>query len=281
VTGDANQLQQAIVNLVVNARDAMPDGGTITVGTADVEVDAAGVARYPQVAEGGHVLISVGDTGSGIPPEIVGRIFDPFFTTKEQGRGTGLGLSMVLGTVKAAGGSIAVDSEPGRGTTFRIYLPRTEEPATPVGWSAAADRPGIGAGRTVLVVEDEDVVRSFAIRVLDRAGFTILEARDGTEAVDLVARYAGPLDLVLTDVVMPGPSGPATVERIRALRPGVPALFVTGYSGRPIPMEPSSVTAVLPKPYSSGDLLEQIEALLRDAGEPRDAPPGPPADYRP
>ena len=262
ITGDATQIQQAVINLVVNARDAMPDGGTIRIATSDIELDAGFVAGNAGASEGPHVCIAVSDTGTGIPDELLGRIFDPFFTTKEQGRGTGLGLSMVLGTVQSSGGSIAVASEPGRGTTFRVFLPSTDDAATPALDAQAPVKPGLGIGRTVLVIEDEDALRGFAVRVLEQAGFTVLEARNGDEAVTRVAGHEGRLDVIVTDVVMPGPTGPVTVERIRAMRPGVPALFVTGYASRTITAERGLGTAVLQKPYRGQALLARIEALL-------------------
>src|SRR6185503_8842191 len=195
---DAGQVEQVIVNLVVNARDAMPQGGKIILETMNVELDESFVAAHPQVRPGPHVLLLVSDTGTGMTPEVKAHLFEPFFTTKERGRGTGLGLSTVHGIVQQCGGTIQVSSELGWGTTFRIYLPRaakTMEPAAPVTAPAAASR----GKETVLIAEDMETVRRLTRAVLESVGYTVLAAKDGTEALHMAEAHPGPIQLLLTD----------------------------------------------------------------------------------
>jgi PAS domain S-box-containing protein len=226
VQADPAQIEQVILNLVVNARDAMPSGGRLTIGLANVEVDAAFVTAHPSATEGPHVMLAVSDTGSGIPPEVQPRIFEPFFTTKEPGRGTGLGLAMVYGIVKQHEGTIVVDSEAGRGTTFRVYLRRVEAPVTGELMPSAL-KPTVGSG-TILLVEDEDDVRDLAREILAGDGFTVLEAATPGEALRAVERHPAVIQLVVTDVVMPEMSGRELAVRLQERRPDIKVLYISG-----------------------------------------------------
>jgi two-component system, cell cycle sensor histidine kinase and response regulator CckA len=225
---DAGQIEQVVMNLVVNARDAMPTGGKITIETANVDLDAAAATRLPGLAEGPHVVLTVTDTGGGMPPEIIARIFEPFFTTKPKGRGTGLGLATVYGIVTQNEGGLAVESEVNRGTTFRIYLKRAE--AVPELIAAGPRQPPRGKGETVLLVEDDPRVRKLARRLLVRSGYAVIEAADAEDAVRLAADHAGHIDLLLTDVIMPGISGRMLAQRLSHRYPTLKVLYMSGYT---------------------------------------------------
>ena len=261
---DPGQIEQVVLNLVVNARDAMPRGGRLGISTRDVELDESWAKRYRYVRPGPYVLLSVSDTGAGMGPEMREKIFEPFFTTKETGKGTGLGLSTVYGVVKQSGGYIWVESEPHRGTTFRVYLPRVEGTPEP---EAAGSRPtarALPATATILLVEDEDTVRSLARRVLQRHGYTVLEAGDGVAAMELCAEYDGAIDLLLTDMMMPRMSGHVLAERLGAQRPGIGVLYMSGYTGH---LEELSegigpLAGFLQKPFSAAELLTAVQTLL-------------------
>jgi two-component system, cell cycle sensor histidine kinase and response regulator CckA len=264
VQADPAQLEQVVLNLVVNARDAITGGGRISVGVADVELDAAFVVANPSAKEGPHVMLAVSDTGAGIPPEVQPRIFEPFFTTKEPGRGTGLGLAMVYGIVKQHEGTIVVDSEAGRGTTFRVYLRRVAAPAdAEVGPPAL--KPGVGSG-TILLVEDEDDVRDLAREILAGDGFAVLEAATPGEALRAVDRHPGVIRLVVTDVVMPEMSGRELAGRLLELRPALKVLYISGYSQDAIAqhgvLDPG--TTLLSKPFTPDDLRRTVAMLLDD-----------------
>ncbi|MFG1249068.1 hybrid sensor histidine kinase/response regulator [Xanthobacter flavus] len=265
---DVNQFEQVIVNLAVNARDAMPDGGTLTIRTGNVP--AAGCAAYGQgLPEGDYVMVEVVDTGTGIPPDIMDKIFEPFFSTKEVGKGTGLGLSTVYGIVQQTGGTILADSEMGRGTTFRVFLPRhvagTEEEEAP---KPAEPEPKAGdttgQGRRVLLVEDEDAVRAFASRALANRGYEVLAAASGVEALELIERE-GKVDLVISDVVMPEMDGPTLLRELRSREPGLKVIFISGYAeeafARNLP--PSEHFSFLPKPFSLKQLVAAVSETLR------------------
>jgi hypothetical protein len=229
VKADAGQVEQVVMNLAINARDAMPDGGTITIVLADVELDAAPRGGDAALRSGPHVMLAVSDTGCGMDAATRVRIFEPFFTTKEVGKGTGLGLATVYGIVQQSDGAIQVESDPGRGATFRIYLPRVE-PVLAAGKVAAA--PGAAAfGReTVLVVEDEKVVRVLEAEVLAGHGYNVMVAGDAQEALAIEERCEGPIALLVTDVVMPGRSGRELVQEFVRRRPGIRVLYVSGYA---------------------------------------------------
>jgi two-component system cell cycle sensor histidine kinase/response regulator CckA len=226
---DPSQMEQAIINIVVNARDAMPQGGKLTIETANVELDEEYARRHIAVKPGSYVMLSISDTGVGMTKEVQERIFEPFFTTKEMGRGTGLGLSTVYGIVKQSGGNIWVYSEVGRGSTFKIYLPRVEE-ALEEGVREEVIGEIPRGSETILVVEDEEVVRKLAVRLLKRQGYKVLEAPDGGQAFILCEKYQDPIHLILTDVVMPGMSGRELVERLQRIHPEMKALYMSGYT---------------------------------------------------
>jgi PAS domain S-box-containing protein len=271
VRADPGQIEQIIVNLVVNGRDAMPGGGRITIETANAEMGLDEAVRAG-VAPGPQVMLTVTDTGTGMTPQTLAHLFEPFFTTKGTGRGTGLGLSTVHGIVKQLGGGIQVWSEPGKGSQFRIRLPRLEAPAEPL--RADAGVPALARGsETLLVVEDEPIVRSMAVRVLQGAGYTVLDAGDGAEALQLLAAAPGrSIDLLVTDVVMPRLGGPELAAQLRAERPGLKVLFVSGYTERAVDLQSAigPLTALLAKPFAGPALTHKVRELL-DRPAPRAA----------
>ena len=259
---DRSQLEQVLVNLSVNAGDAMPGGGTLRVTTENRVVDEGGAGTHPGLVAGDYVVLSVCDTGAGMTPEVAARAFEPFYTTKPRGSGTGLGLATVYGIVQQAGGSIFIDSEPGRGTTVSVYLPATEARARTVEPAAAARRePG---GETILLVEDEDGVRGVVTRILERNGYHVLSARSGAEALETAAAHPGRIALALTDVVMPGLSGPDFADRVKAVKPDLKIVFMSGY--------PDDVAAelgvldphtnYLQKPFGEAAVLETLARAL-------------------
>jgi PAS domain S-box-containing protein len=264
VVADPGQVGQIVVNLAVNARDSMPFGGKLTIETRDVRLDAAYEQRHTTVQAGDYVMLTVSDTGAGMDRETQERIFDPFFTTKPVGKGTGLGLSTVYGIVTQSRGQILVYSEVGQGTTIEIYLPRAEP--GDAGPAPAAEEPRPAArvrGGTVLLVEDEDSVRRFAGRVLRRAGYTVLDARDGTEALRIASVHGGAIPLLLTDVVMPGMSGRELADRFIALHPSGRVLFMSGYTDDAIMQHrlPNAGSTLLEKPFDPATLLRAVHDL--------------------
>jgi CheY-like chemotaxis protein len=265
---DPGQLEQVIVNLAVNARDAMPEGGRLTIETANADLDEAAARAYEGAAPGEYVTISVRDTGDGIDPETLQRIFEPFFTTKEQGKGTGLGLSTVYGIVQQSGGFVAVESEPGRGAAFRVYLPRLEGDPVPVQPEHEPEQTLAQGSETVLLVEDEAVVRDLLHEVLETAGYVVLEAHDGIHALELAEGHPSAIDLLLTDVVMPKMSGRELAERFRAQRPGAKVLYTSGYTDGVIGENGvlEAGTEFLQKPFSFAELTQKVRNVL-------DAPP--------
>ncbi len=267
---DRSELEQVIVNLSVNARDAMPAGGTLLIATRAVELDAAGAARIPEAKPGSYVELSVSDTGSGMSEATQARIFEPFFTTKPTGEGTGLGLATVHGIVHQSGGAITVESEPGRGSTFRILLPAVEEQRTET-LAAATAATATGGSETILLAEDEAPVREFARRVLTDHGYTVLAASDGLDALRLASTYEPAIDLLVTDVVMPGLNGPDLTRQVASLRPGIRALFISGYVAPAVDQVLFASRAYVPKPFTT-------TALLRIVRETLDAPEADRAD---
>ncbi len=275
VKADSAQLEQVIINLAVNARDAMSGGGRLTIETAPVELGAEFARTHPEVTPGSFVALTVSDTGSGIDPEIQARIFEPFFTTKPAGEGTGLGLATVYGIVKQSGGFIYVESEPGRGATFTIYLPRViEEPAATVAQTTAAS-PSLSGTETVLLVDDEPTVRDFAARVLADHGYTVLKAPDAETAFALALAHPGPIELLVTDVIMPRVSGPELAERLVAERPGIRVLYISGYAENRLghSLTLSAEMVYLPKPFTTEALAQAVHDTL-GTGRRLD-PPGP------
>jgi PAS domain S-box-containing protein len=261
VRADASQLEQVIMNLAVNARDAMPGGGRITIETANVPLDADLAQAHPDAHPGAYVLLAVADTGVGMSPEVKAHLFEPFFTTKEVGKGTGLGLATVYGIVHQSGGFITVDSEPDRGTRFRIYLPRAEAAAKVT--APAAPEPAAAGSGTVLLVEDEAGVRRLAREVLSRYGYRVLEAGDGSEALRVAGAHQGPIDLLLTDVVMPGMSGAELAERFHEMRPEAGVLYASGYADEAVIRHGiRDGVPFLQKPFEPDDLVRRVRELV-------------------
>jgi PAS domain S-box-containing protein len=261
VKADPGQLDQVIMNLAVNARDAMPRGGRLTIETATVELDNEYASRHIGTTPGRHVMLAVADTGVGMDAETLSHIFEPFFTTKGPGQGSGLGLSTVFGIVKQSGGDIEVQSESGMGTTFRIYLPRVEAP--PEGHAAAApSAPAPVGSETVLLVEDDAGVRELAAEILTHKGYRVLEACDGAEALGVVERHSGPIHLLLTDVVMPGLTGPELAAQVRTLRPRIRVLYISGYTASAHEILQASGSALLEKPFSPDGLARKVREVL-------------------
>ncbi|MBX6321885.1 MAG: CHASE2 domain-containing protein, partial [Rhodospirillaceae bacterium] len=270
VLADAAQLENALLNLAINARDAMPGGGRLVIETANVTLDESYVAANPGATPGDHVMIAVSDTGGGIPPEILDRVFEPFFTTKEIGKGSGLGLSMVYGFVRRSGGHVKIYSELGRGTTVRLYLPRQVDLAAP---QQASEQPVRGGSERVLLVEDEDLVREVAARQMRELGYTVVEAPDGVAALRMI-KDGLRFDLLVTDVVMPGGiNGRELASEVERLRPGTKILFTSGYPESVIvhqgKLEPG--VTLLPKPYRRQDLAHKLRAVLDGEGAAEEA----------
>ncbi len=260
---DPNQIEQVIMNLAINARDAMPDGGTVTIETGNVTLDDAYAGQHVSVIPGEYVMLAVSDTGCGMDAKTQSRIFEPFFTTKPAGRGTGLGLSTVYGIVKQTGGNIWLYSEPGKGTTFKIYLPAIAALPEDIGKVAPAEAPRRGAG-TVLVVEDDEQLRRLTHRALDAQGYTVLVADRGATALDIARRHKGEIDLLLTDVIMPDTNGRKLAETIRAARPGMRVLYMSGYPDGAIAshgmLEPG--VAYLAKPFTTEAITRRVREVL-------------------
>ncbi|MDX6474711.1 MAG: two-component system, cell cycle sensor histidine kinase and response regulator CckA, partial [Gaiellaceae bacterium] len=257
VRADPTQVEQVIVNLAVNARDAMPNGGSVTIETVDVATE-----------EGDFVELRMTDTGVGMTELERQQLFDPFFTTKEGG--TGLGLATVYGIVEQSGGTIEVDTAPGMGSSFRVWLPRVDAPAEHTAVAPAArPRPG---DETILLVEDETVVRQLVAEILESTGYTVMQAGDGPSALELLRRHSGKLDLLVTDVVMPGMSGPEVAQAVASMRPGTQVLYTSGYTDSAIGhhgvLEPG--IAFLQKPFSADDLTRKVRSLLDEVSVPVD-----------
>jgi CheY-like chemotaxis protein len=263
---DATQLEQVVMNLAINARDAMPSGGTLTIATALVDLDEEFAARHVTVKPGRHVHLRVRDSGHGMDATTRARIFEPFFTTKESGKGTGLGLSTVYGIVKQSGGSIWVESSPETGTTFDIYFPMVDE--QPAAARTSAPRPAVaseGNDETILVVEDEDAIRQVAIRVLARQGYRVIAANSGEAALAEAAALNRPIDLLLTDMVMPGMTGPELAKQLRAKQPSLRVLFTSGYSADAVARQfglTDNTWAFISKPYGLADLTREVRRVL-------------------
>ena len=263
VKADPSQLQQVLLNLAVNARDAMPHGGRLTLETANVELDEPAVRGQARARPGAYVRLTVSDTGMGMDAATQARIFEPFFTTKGPGQGTGLGLSTVWGIVKQSSGYVSVESAPGRGATFTIDLPRVEAPVEPAEPSPVPARSPHGI-ETVLLVEDEDRVRGFTREMLEGHGYTVLEAAHPGEALRLVADHAGSIHLLLTDVVMPGMSGRHLADRLTALCPEMKVLYMSGYTEDGIVHHGviGAGRAFLQKPFRGGVLAREVRRVL-------------------
>jgi PAS domain S-box-containing protein len=264
IKADPGQLEQVLMNLAVNARDAMPEGGKLTLETAPVDLTDAYAAKHAGVAPGSYIMVAVCDTGCGMDADTKARMFEPFFTTKEQGKGTGLGLATVHGIVNQSGGFVWVYSELNQGTTFKVYLPRVSavSPARPTPTSSVAQSPR--GDETILFVEDEDALRRIGREILVRQGYTILAAASGTEALAIAAAHRDPIDMIATDVVMPGMSGTELVGTLRAGHPEAAVLYMSGYTDDAVVrhgiVEPGM--AFLQKPFSAGTLARKVRDVL-------------------
>jgi PAS domain S-box-containing protein len=267
VLADPGQVEQVLVNLAVNARDAMPDGGRLKIETSEVELDRDFLQDHPEASPGRYVRLTVADNGRGMEPEVAARAFEPFFSTKRKGEGTGLGLATVYGIVTGAGGQIGIYSEPGEGTVFRVHLPAVDSSVST--GPELADVDALGRGERVLVVEDEDAVRTLAKRILTEGGYRVIAASRGAEALELLKDPGQEFDLLISDVVMPEMRGVELVRRAAELRPDLPVLMMSGYT-TPLGDEDRRAMAEAPlleKPFSRRDLLGEVRALLDERGE--------------
>jgi CheY-like chemotaxis protein len=262
VLADMGQVEQVLVNLAVNARDAMPDGGTLSIDTANITVGADFVAAGSTVRAGRYVRLRVGDTGCGMAADVIAHVFEPFYTTKADGTGAGLGLATVYGIVLQAEATIDIHSRPGVGTTFTILVPVTDEIAAPVEQEAADHR--TPTGETVLVVEDEEALREVTERIFTRSGYHVLTAAHGLDALALAAAYDGDIHLLVTDVVMPNVLGKEVAERMLAIKPDIEVLYMSGYAqpvlasqGR---LDPN--VTLLDKPFTERELLDKVHTVL-------------------
>ncbi|MBC7252241.1 MAG: PAS domain S-box protein, partial [Anaerolineae bacterium] len=265
VKADPGQIEQVIMNLAVNARDAMPQGGQLTIETKNVFLDEEYVRQHVEMQPGPYVMLAVSDTGIGMDKETMSHLFEPFFTTKEMGEGTGLGLATVYGIVKQSGGHITVYSEPGLGTTFKVYLPRTEEGAATAELQLQVPAELLQGQETILVVEDEEVVRELAVRILRKRGYTVLQAQDGAEALRVCREHQGPIHLLITDVVMPGGmSGRQVAEQLQPLQPEMKVIYMSGYTENAIVhhgvLELGAV--LLQKPFTPSSLAHKVRQML-------------------
>jgi CheY-like chemotaxis protein len=263
VKADPGQLEQVLMNLAVNARDAMPGGGRLAIETANCSLGSDFVSAHPMVKPGEYVQITVTDTGCGMDKETLARIFEPFFTTKPPGKGTGLGLSMAYGIVKQSGGHIFCESRVGKGSTFALYFPRVFEQPVSLGGPVRGSEPQRGNG-TILLVEDEPGVRGFVQSVLVRSGYEVLAAADGQEALKIVSQREHPVDLLLTDVVMPRMGGTELAGKLREVWPSVRILYMSGYAEAVIVRDGvlDPTVKFLRKPFSPRELLEKIREMM-------------------
>ena len=263
VKADPGQIEQVLMNLAVNARDAMPSGGNLTIETGNVELDEDYARSHVTVKPGPHLMLAVSDSGVGMTAETIGHIFEPFFTTKEMGKGTGLGLATVYGIIKQSGGSIWAYSEVGQGTVFKIYLPIVSESPAAEG-HANTETESASGSETILVVEDEKGLRSLIRLVLESTGYKVLEMEDGESALATCASYDGPIHLLLTDVVMPKMSGPLVAEKVTALRPDIKVIYMSGYTDDAVVQHGvlSHNMPFIQKPFSPITLRKKIREIL-------------------
>jgi PAS domain S-box-containing protein len=267
VKADQGQVEQVLLNLAVNARDAMPGGGKLAIRTGRVRFDSEVALKHPSMTPGDYVLLSVSDTGMGMDKQTQAHIFEPFFTTKERGRGTGLGLATVYGFVKQIGGYVWVESEPGIGTTFEIYLPVACEETPQKGPVAASTASGRGEG-TVLLVEDEESLRTLTRSILEQGGYTVIEACNGMEAIEIAKKASSPIHLLLTDMVMPGMNGRAVAEKVEELHPGIRVAFMSGYTGFTTREAASLNGIIIAKPFTRNILLQKLSEALEFEQKP-------------
>ncbi|HEV7550958.1 MAG TPA: ATP-binding protein, partial [Candidatus Angelobacter sp.] len=266
IKADPGQIEQVLMNLAVNARDAMPQGGKITIRTANVAIDEAYSRQHAYLKPGPYVMLTVSDMGVGMDAETRARIFEPFFSTKADGKGTGLGLSTVFGIIKQSAGAINVYSEPGHGTKFKVYFPRYEE--APVVLQTDEAAPIRGGSETILLVDDATPLRELTRLLLEGCGYTVLDSADPAEAIHIAARHKGPLPLLITDVVMPGFSGPILAERLRATRPEISVLYTSGYADDEVAQHGLIGTdrAFLEKPFTRDALIRKVREILDSHG---------------
>jgi len=268
VKADPGQIEQVVFNLAANARDAVPQGGKLTIETANVELDEAYAHRHVAVIPGRYVMIAVSDTGVGMTPEVKERVFEPFFTTKERGKGTGLGLATVYGIVKQSGGNIWVYSEPGQGTTFKIYLPRVDEPLAE---EREKEESGLFLGvGVILVVEDEEGVRKLVLDMLEKQGYSVLGADDEEEALLICQQYKETIHLLVTDVVMPKISGPELAKRLVVFQPEMKVLYMSGYADNAIVHHGVLEEGVnfIQKPFTMEGLAKKVREVLDKDSKP-------------
>jgi CheY-like chemotaxis protein len=272
VKADPTQIEQVVMNLAINARDAMPGGGRLTIETANVELDEGYSLAHPDVQAGPYVLLAVSDSGTGMSAETLSHIYEPFFTAKEAGRGTGLGLATVYGIVRQSGGHLAVYSEEGHGTSFKIYLPRIEAAVASLATPTTGAEPTLGT-ETVLLIEDEMSLREVILDQLNEGGYTVVTGENVAGAVHNAERHEGPIHLVITDIVMPGMGGREAVRRIRASRPDIRVIYMSGYSGGAAGAQglADPDEAFLQKPFSLVGLLRKMREVL-DTAPPPSAP---------
>ena len=263
VVADATQLHQILMNLCVNARDAMPEGGRLTLRAENIRLNEEEARVLPEAKPGTYVIVSVADSGTGIPPEIISRIFDPFFTTKEIGKGTGLGLSTVLGIVKSHGGFIAVESELKKGTVFKVYLP-VADPNAALEVETTASAAPFGSQELILLVDDEIPILNSTQRVLERNGYRVLAASNGEEALRLFIEHAGAVKLAITDMMMPGMSGGKLIQALRVLQPNIKVIASSGldHEDKKAEMTALGISVVLAKPFAPTFLLKAISRML-------------------
>jgi PAS domain S-box-containing protein len=266
VKADPGQIEQVMLNLAVNARDAMPGGGKLTLETANIDLDESYALNHAEVTTGPYVLLAVSDTGCGMDAETQSHLFEPFFTTKEKGKGTGLGLATSYGIIQQSGGYLWFYSEPGRGTTFKVYLPRVQEVPEPVAVNQAQAGPAVGS-ETVLLVEDETSVRLLVRGVLEARGYTVLEASRADEALRICQQHPGPIQLLLTDVVMPQTMGPALAESLLVLRPKMKVLYMSGYTDHAVFGDGTLLAGIsfLQKPFTPETLAQKVRRVLDEA----------------
>jgi CheY-like chemotaxis protein len=263
INADPGQIQQIIMNLAVNAHDAMLQGGNLTIETANVILGEEYVREHPAVKAGSYVMLAISDSGIGMDSATQARLFEPFFTTKEKGKGTGLGLSTVYGIVKQSNGFIWVYSEPGKGTTFKVYFPRAEGTVPKITEEEKSEQ-GVKGTETLLISEDEASVRALATRILSEQGYAVIEASNGLEALDIAQAYAGEIHMVITDVVMPAMGGKALVTKLKETRPGIKVLYVSGYTENAIVHHGILDSGIdfLQKPFSVESLLHKVREVL-------------------